>query len=169
MAGSEKRGVEYARADLFQNALCILTPTPATDPVALSKVTAFWKMLGMRTTHLSPLDHDRLIADISHLPHALAAALVMVQSDPALALAGNGFLDTTRIAGGDGNLWKDILHDNRQQVRQSLSRLLLELQSLDRLLDDSQASALVEYLNAAAARRDTLVQRKLRENASGLL
>src|SRR5580765_4758015 len=74
MAGSEKRGVEFARADLFQNALCILTPTGKTEKEALGAVEGFWKALGMRTTRLSPVEHDRLLADVSHLPHALAAA-----------------------------------------------------------------------------------------------
>src|SRR6185437_16261614 len=112
MAGSEKRGVEYARTDLFENATCILTPTPQTDAGALAAIERFWQSIGMRTVKLSPEDHDRHLADISHLPHAIAAALIAMQTDAALPLAGKGFLDATRIAGGDGALWRDILHDN---------------------------------------------------------
>src|SRR5215210_7727403 len=74
MAGSEKRGVEFARADLFQGARCILTPNESTDADAINSVEQFWQALGMRTTRLSPADHDRLVCDISHLPHALAAS-----------------------------------------------------------------------------------------------
>src|SRR5580765_6089087 len=81
MAGSEKRGVQHASPDLFRDALCLTTPTEQTDPGALAKVEAFWRLLGMRTRRLSPDDHDRLIADISHLPHAVAAALVNLQTD----------------------------------------------------------------------------------------
>src|SRR5687767_5629913 len=102
MAGSEKRGVEFARADLFQGARCITTPTPRTHPDALEQAEAFWRMLGMQITRLSPAEHDRLVCDISHLPHAVAAALVSMQDEEALALAGRGFMDTTRVAGGDG-------------------------------------------------------------------
>src|SRR5436190_17870561 len=72
MAGSEKRGVEFARADLFQNALCILTPDERTDAKAVSNVEAFWELLGMRTCRMDPAAHDAALAEVSHLPHALA-------------------------------------------------------------------------------------------------
>jgi nucleotide-binding universal stress UspA family protein len=76
MAGSEKRGIDFARANLFDGARCITTPTPRTDPGALQRVESFWRALGMQVGRLSPADHDRLVCDISHLPHAVAAALV---------------------------------------------------------------------------------------------
>src|SRR5207249_4340864 len=76
MAGSEKRGVEFARADLFHGARCIVTPSVATPLTAVEKVESFWKSLGMTIVRMSSEDHDRLVCDISHLPHALAAALV---------------------------------------------------------------------------------------------
>src|SRR6185369_7355541 len=59
MAGSEKRGVEYARADLFQGTRCILTPTAKTDPAALESVDQFWQRLGMQTERMSPQEHDQ--------------------------------------------------------------------------------------------------------------
>jgi prephenate dehydrogenase len=77
-------------------------PDRSTDADALASVDAFWQALGMRTTTLSPDNHDRLVCEISHLPHALAASLVTFQEDAALPLAGKGFLDATRIAGGTG-------------------------------------------------------------------
>lgn len=163
MAGSEKRGVEFARTDLFQNALCILTPTPATDPAAAASVGDFWKILGMRLTTLTPERHDELLSDVSHLPHALAAALVTMQDETALGLAGKGFLDTTRIAGGDGALWRDIFLDNRDNVRASLARLREKLEGFERLLDDTHADELAKWLDAAASRRAQWLQRKLRE------
>jgi prephenate dehydrogenase len=163
MAGSERRGVEYARTDLFENSTCILTPTPRTDGRALKAVDEFWRSLGMQTTQLSPDEHDRQLADISHLPHAVAAALVAMQPDAALPLAGKGFLDATRIAGGDGALWRDILHDNADNVRLSLKRLHEELARLLSLLEPDKAKQLEAWLNSAAARREALLQQKLRE------
>jgi prephenate dehydrogenase len=163
MAGSEKRGVEYARADLFENAMCLLTPSPKTDPAALAAVRDFWQSLGMHTTDLSPEQHDQLLADVSHLPHALAAALVTMQPDAAMPLVGKGFLDATRIASGDGALWRDILHDNADNLRASLTRLQEQLTHLQHLLQPAQAAALEQWLNQAAARRDALLQQKLRE------
>ena len=163
MAGSEKRGVEYARADLFQGARCILTPTGKTDPAALESVDQFWQKLGMQTERMSPQEHDRRICDVSHLPHAVAAALVAMQDDNALPLAGKGFLDTTRIAGGDGALWRDILQDNRDNLLDSIARLKKTLDRLERMLDPSQRDALAKWLDDAAARRARLLAEKLKE------
>jgi prephenate dehydrogenase len=163
MAGSEKRGVEYARADLFQGARCILTPTDKTDAVALETVDQFWRTLGMQTERMSPQEHDRRICDVSHLPHAIAAALVAMQTDGALPLAGKGFLDTTRIAGGDGALWRDILQDNRDNLIDVLTRFRGTLDELVRLLEPDQRDALAKWLDQAAERRAKLLAEKLRE------
>jgi prephenate dehydrogenase len=152
MAGSEKRGVEHATADLFENALCILTPTERTNPKALEKTESFWRRLGMRIEQVPPADHDRLIGDISHLPHAIAATLVDVQEGAALKLAGKGFFDTTRVAGGDGGLWRDILIDNRHNLRASLARLRQKIDELDSLLDPARTEDLRVWLDRAADR-----------------
>jgi prephenate dehydrogenase len=163
MAGSEKRGVEFARADLFENATCIVTPTDRTDATALMTVEDFWRLLGMRVVRLTPDEHDRHLAAVSHLPHALAAALVAMQADAALPLAGKGFLDATRIAGGDGGLWRDILIDNVDNMKAVLARLREELARVEAMLNKGQAKELADWLNASAARREALLQQKLRE------
>jgi prephenate dehydrogenase len=163
MAGSEKRGVEFARADLFKGARSILTPTPRTDRTALQQVDEFWQTIGMRTVQMTPDDHDRLICDVSHLPHALSAALVAMQHDDALPLAGAGFLDTTRVAGGDGALWRDILLDNRDNLTDSITRLRAQLDHLLTLLTADQSDELRKWLDAAAQRRATLLSAKLKE------
>lgn len=158
MAGSEKRGVEFARADLFDRALCITTPSARTDASALANVEAFWTALGMRTTRLSPADHDRLLADVSHLPHVLAAALVKMQGPEAIGLCGKGFLDVTRIAAGDAALWRDILLDNRANVLQSIKRFGEELRGLEVLLEAGQTGALERWLRTAAEQRRAAVE-----------
>ncbi|MDP9174795.1 MAG: prephenate dehydrogenase [Planctomycetota bacterium] len=160
MAGSEKRGVEFARADLFRQALCILTPTAGTRPAALERVEGFWRQLGMRTTRVSPQDHDRLLADISHLPHLLAAVLMSMQEDAALDLCGPGFLDSTRIAGGDGGLWRDIFLDNAQNLRGGVARLKAEIDRIAGLLEPEKGEQLRQWLDAAAARRAELIKRR---------
>lgn len=163
MAGSEKRGVEYAKPDLFQNAVCILTPTPRTDKKALATVDRFWQALGMSRVQISPQEHDRFLADISHLPHAVAASLISMQTDQGLPLAGKGFLDTTRIAGGDGALWRDIFLDNRDNLKASLGRLRKQLETLEGLLEAEDGEALAKWLDEAALRRQGLLSQKLRE------
>jgi prephenate dehydrogenase len=160
MAGSEKRSIEFAREDLYDRAVCITTPTPKTNAQALAAVEAFWKQLGMRTTRLPPEDHDRLLADVSHLPHALAAALIAMQEDAALDLCGKGFLDVTRIAGGDGSLWRDILLDNRDNVRRSIARLVEHLREFEVLLEAGQSDALEAWLRSAAERRKRALDRR---------
>jgi len=157
MAGSEKRGVQFARAELFDGAVCITTPTSSTDSAALDKVEGFWRLLGMRTTRLSPQDHDRLLADVSHLPHAVAAALVAMQDPMALKLCGKGFLDLTRIADGDAGLWRDILLDNRDNAVLSIQRLIEQLRHLEGLLKPGHQEELYAWLDGAARRRQALL------------
>jgi prephenate dehydrogenase len=156
MAGSEKRGVQYATADLFEQAVCITTPTPRTSPDALGRTEAFWGMLGMEVHRLTPEEHDRRLADASHLPHALAAALVLMQDDASLRLAGKGFLDVTRIAAGDGGLWRDILVDNRDNLRDSIQRLQQRLAEFLNHLNGADADGVKTWLDTAAARRQDL-------------
>src|SRR4051812_22381031 len=110
----------------------------------------------MRIKRISPADHDRLIGDVSHLPHALAATLVDLQEDGALELAGKGFLDATRIAGGDGGLWRDILLDNRENLKASLGRLRLKLEELEGLLDPAKSEDLRNWLDRTADRRRSI-------------
>jgi prephenate dehydrogenase len=163
MAGSEKRGVEFARTDLFQGALCILTPTLNTHSDVVQSLKTFWKTLGMRTTCMSPDEHDRLLADVSHLPHVAAAALVAMQEEGGLDLCGKGFLDTTRVAGGDGALWRDILLDNKDNVRASILRLRGEFDRLLGLMEGGDSEGLRAWLDAQAGRREELMRKKLRE------
>lgn len=163
MAGSDKRGVEFARADLFQGATCIVTPSEYTTSTAIERIEAFWKALGMRIIRLSPEMHDRLVCDVSHLPHLIAAALMQMQREEALDLTGTGFLDVTRIAAGDGALWRDILQDNRHALLDSLSRLRNTLDSAATLLDPAKSDELARWLNDAARRRNALAERKARE------
>ena len=149
MAGSEKRGVEFARADLFQNALCILTPDRETEPKAIETIDQFWRTLGMHTCRMTPADHD--------------AALVALQSDEGMKLAGKGFLDATRIAGGDGGLWRDIFVDNADNVRASLAKLRQMLDHFETLLAPGRGDELRAWLDSAAGRRAALLAEKLRE------
>ncbi len=162
IAGSEKRGVEFASADLFQQALCITTPTPRTNPGALEQVEAFWRELGMRLIRLSPEEHDHTLAEVSHLPHALAAIMVHLPTDPAMKLVGKGFLDLTRIAGGDGGLWRDIFLDNRDNLVAGLELAQKQIVRLQEMLERGDGDALRKWLDQAASRRGVLMNQKPR-------
>jgi prephenate dehydrogenase len=156
MVGSEASGPENARADLFDKGLTLLIVEPDTQPAAAVRLDKFWHQLGMRTTRLGAADHDRLVAAISHLPHALAAALLRIQEPAALQIAGRGFRDLTRIAAGSPALWRDILSDNAQNIRGAITQLRGELDHLDRLLDPARAADLEAWLAAAASARREL-------------
>ena len=151
MAGGERGGVAHARAELLEGALCLLTPTGDTDPDALAAVGAFWRSLGMRTRHLPPDEHDRLLADVSHVPHAVAAAVTRSADPAGVPLAAGGWRDVTRIAAGNPDLWRDILTDNRDGVRAGLARVRDDLGRLIDLLDANDRPAVRAWLAAAAA------------------
>ena len=152
MAGSEKRGVEFAKADLFDKAVCITTPTPAPIRKHMSRSNPSGKPWACARPAFLPMNTIGILADVSHLPHVLAAALVEMQEDAAFALCGKGFLDMTRIAGGDPGLWRDILLDNRENVRQSLTRLRASLKAFDQMLNTGTGEQLEAWLRSASER-----------------
>lgn len=141
MAGSDRSGIEFARADLFNRAACIVTPTPRTDPAALGRIRDFWTALGCTLFELDPEAHDRAMALVSHLPHLTAAALVRAAArinSGALDLAGPGFLDSTRVAMGPADMWDEILRENRAAVLAAIRALLSELDDVQNALSQEQ-------------------------------
>ena len=80
IAGSEQRGVEFARDDLFIQSLCIVTTTNKTDKQAVQAVKKFWSTLGCRVKLMPPKQHDKILANVSHLPHIAAAALINTEN-----------------------------------------------------------------------------------------
>ena len=162
MAGGERKGVEFARADLFEGATCILTPTRNTPPAVAGKVERFWRHLGGVTVRMTPAAHDRAVARVSHLPHALAAIIVAVQGAGHLDLAGTGFLDTTRIASGDPGMWREILLTNRKAVLAAIDAADEHLMRLRDVLEAGDGGEIERYLKRAKDRRDKLVAERLR-------
>jgi prephenate dehydrogenase len=156
LAGSEKRGPEHARADLFDGRLVVLTPTSRTDPRAVERVTAFWEALGARVRCMSPQDHDDALAVTSHLPHLAAAALANTLPDHLRALAATGFRDTTRVAAGDPDLWAAIFAQNRGAVLAALARLADRLAAYRDALEHDDTHALHQWLTHAKQVRDAL-------------
>ena len=159
MAGAEKTGVLAARADLFECAMCVVTPTKRTNPAALRKVQHFWKAVGGRLLKLTPEIHDLLVSRSSHLPHVLAATLAHGVLDPAqpksqAALCANGFRDTTRIASGSPEIWRDIALANRRNLARALAGFVAELRKFQRALSNSDEKAVTRFFETAKQRRD---------------
>ncbi len=156
MAGSEKTGPAHAQANLFSGRAALVTPSRQTDPQACDQVADLWAALGARVLRLSPRDHDRAVAMISHMPHLVASALAATTPEADLALASTGWLDTTRIAAGDAELWRQIFTDNRADVLKSLDKFEKVLGSFRRALERDDQRKLLQLLEAGKQRRDSL-------------
>src|SRR5690554_1634604 len=121
IAGKEKSGVDAADATLYENHRIILTPTAAPDPQATEKIRALWQAVGAEVLTMEPQEHDRILAETSHLPHLLAFSLVntLARQDDSLDIfryAAGGFRDFTRIASSDPLMWHDIFRSEERRV-----------------------------------------------------
>jgi prephenate dehydrogenase len=163
MAGAEKMGVAWARPDLFEGAVCIVTPAAKSNRSASKKVEALWESVGGRVMTLSPEKHDELVSKTSHLPHVVAATLanVVLGGQPALqqsALCANGFRDTTRIASGSPEMWRDIAIANRKNLALALRKFRAELAAFERDLARGNEVAISKYFAKAKEGRDRWVK-----------
>lgn len=156
LAGSEKRGPEYADADLFQDRLTVITPTSRTHAAALERTKSFWRALGSRVRLMNPDDHDRALALTSHLPHLVACALAGILPPEQRDLTASGFRDTTRLAGGDPGLWKAIFEHNRDALLSALLLLTERLDQFRQALGNRDWSGLDSLLTQAKKVRDAL-------------
>ncbi len=159
MAGAEKTGVAAARKNLFENAVCVLTPTKKSNAAAARKLEQFWKSLGARVLKLDAAQHDLFVSRSSHLPHVVAATLANLVLNPAnpktqSQLCANGFRDTTRIASGSPEMWRDIALANRKNLSRSLDAFISDLQKFQRTLKKSDAKAISKFFATAKLRRD---------------
>jgi prephenate dehydrogenase len=159
MAGSERTGVEYARGDLFENAVWMLTPSTSTPTAALASLQELITGIGAKPLVLDPKTHDELVAVTSHLPHATAAALVRIfnatneKNETVSQLIAGGWRDSTRVAAGSSEMWRDICLSNAAPIIQNLDALVAELQNLRNVLQEKDGEALAEWFEAAAVTR----------------
>ena len=167
IAGGERSGFKEARANLYQKALCILTPTEKTNKMALGQITQFWKRLGAKIVTLDPEEHDLIYGGVSHLPHVLAFALmnaIGVMKTPRhnkfFSFGGNGIFDYTRIASSDPVMWRDILLANRNFVLQHLRTFQQSLNSLVTGIEQEDGPKLLEAFISANDYREELLKNK---------
>ena len=160
MAGSEHTGLRAARAELFSNATCIVTPAPDTDAAALDAVKQFWERIGCRVVELAAAEHDECVALVSHLPHLVAAALVntVTSSNPhAFGVVGPGFRDTTRVASGPPAMWREILRGNSAAVLPAIDALVAKLADFRQTLArPGDGHEILEFLAAARTARERI-------------
>lgn len=158
IAGRETNGPDAAIVDLYRGKKTVLTPLPENDPADVARVAAAWTACGAVIHQLSPQEHDKVFASVSHLPHLLAYALVDdIANKPHAALlfqyAASGFRDFTRIAGSSPEMWRDISLANQAALLGELDAYLAQLTGLRALLAAGDGAAIESiYANAQRAR-----------------
>lgn len=161
MAGSEQTGVNAARADLFMGATYVLTPGAHTDLAALGRMTEFAGALGARVEIVDPQQHDEAVAVISHLPHAIASALMRLaedshrRSDKTFQLAAGSFKDLTRISDSSPELWRDICLTNADALSDSITGLQSILEDFKSALQNKDEQAIQRFFEQARQVRQT--------------
>lgn len=162
IAGAELSGVEAAQATLYLDRRVVVTPLPENTPAAIDRVFALWRACGALVSSMSPEEHDKVFAAVSHLPHLLAFALVHEfaardDADRLFGFAAGGFRDFTRIASSHPEMWRDICVANRQALIGELDAYSAELARLRALLSDGDGAALeATFALARTVRNDWL-------------
>ena len=156
ISGTERSGIFHSSADLFKEKRCILTPTVNTNNEALVRVTSLWESIGARVHTMTPEAHDRVFAYVSHLPHAVAYALLnSVASQEGWAaeifdFAGGGLKDFTRIGESSPEMWSDILAANRENVLAAIVDFKDEIEKIRVAIEKGNLKLLKDILSSAA-------------------
>jgi prephenate dehydrogenase len=167
MAGSERTGVEFARADLFAGATCFVCPKGKPDAAA-DLLKQLWGLIGSRVIFLSPLAHDQAVARISHVPHLVAGGMIhLSKTDNVLNMAGPGLRDATRIASGNPTMWRDILANNRDEIVSGLAEMEAILAHVRQLLAEGKDEEAQAWMQRAADRRNAWQQQVLARGQAG--
>lgn len=159
IAGSERSGVDAARADLFVDHRVILTPAPENTPEAVQLIRDMWLATGAEVVDMAVADHDAVLAATSHLPHMLAYALVdaLAQSPASeniFRFAAGGFRDFTRIASSDPVMWRDIAIANRGAVLDAIDQFSGHLAMLRQAVAAGDADEMLDTFSRAKRARD---------------
>ena len=156
LAGSEKAGAANASADLFDGRVALITPTLNTRAEDYDLIEEFWEALGSVVIKMTAEEHDQALALTSHLPHLAASALAVTVPEQLYRLSGAGLLDTTRLAGGDATLWRQIIMLNRDNALGALEQYGAKLSALHAAIRDGNENELGRFLALGKKNRDAL-------------
>lgn len=159
MVGSEKSGIKNIKPGMYRGGACIVTPTGKTSRPAVKKAVAFWRSLGMKVFVMSPRQHDRMVARVSHFPHLNAFMLVNMASDVInrkKEIIGPGFKDATRIAASSGEVWAEIFLSNKKEMLRDIDTAIEELDALSQMVYLNKVKELKNYVKKAAGLREKL-------------
>jgi prephenate dehydrogenase len=152
MAGSHRAGIEFARADLFEDApYAIVSSEEAENAVSIFSEVV--QAIGARLVITTAEHHDRVVARISHAPQLLSTALAVATEDSigqeSSRLAGPGFRDMTRLASSPWSIWKDICQTNADEISAALGEVITELEIARERVASGDSSALSEAFQKA--------------------
>lgn len=162
MAGSHKKGINAAKAHLFENAIYVMTPLVNSTEIQVEALQNLLQGTKSNFITLNPDDHDEMTGVISHFPHLIASSLVHQakkwEHTHAFIpkLAAGGFRDITRIASSNPEMWQDVFYHNRSKMSQLLGDWITEMTQLKQLLDHNENKRMVGYLKQAKEYRDGL-------------
>lgn len=159
IAGAERSGVDAAFAELYNNRKVVVTPLAENEPSAILRVREVWEACGATVFEMSPAEHDKVFAAVSHLPHLLAFGLVhdfaeRANAEQLFGYAAGGFRDFTRIAGSHPEMWRDICLANRQALLAELDQYLAQLAYMRALLLASDGDRLLKLFDVARTARN---------------
>jgi len=157
LAGSEKKGVEFSSAQLFDGSFCVLTSTPKTNKQAQEKVTSLWTKIGSKVKVVSPDEHDKILAYTSHVPHLLAYSMIDAIPSSYLEYGSTGLKDTTRIASSNPQLWSDISMENSKNVLNALDEVVKILAGYRQAIASKNDSVLTESFKRSKGKRDVII------------
>jgi len=165
VAGTEHSGPDAGFAELFENRWCILTPPEGTDPQAVDKLAAFWRLLGANVDVMTPEHHDLVLAVTSHLPHLIAYTIVgtadeleAVTRSEVLKFSAGGFRDFTRIAASDPTMWRDVFLNNKEAVLEMLGRFNEDVAALTKAIRRGDGEALYDHFTRTRAIRRGVIE-----------
>ncbi|MDQ2878984.1 MAG: prephenate/arogenate dehydrogenase family protein [Pseudomonadota bacterium] len=165
VAGTERSGPEAGFATLFHQRWCIVTPPDGADPLAVERVSEFWRRLGAQVETMAPDHHDRVLAITSHLPHLIAYTIVGTASDmeevtrsEVIKYSAGGFRDFTRIAASDPTMWRDVFLSNKHAVLDMLQRFSEDLTALQRAIRWDKGDELFDLFSKTRAIRRGIIE-----------
>lgn len=164
LAGTEFSGFDASFSTLFDGKICVLTPTEKTNPDALNIVKEMWKRLGSSVVEMDPVEHDRIFAMVSHLPHVLAYTIVNTVANSEeycgelFRFTGAGFRDFTRIASSDPIMWRDICILNRDNILYAIESFEKELENMKKAIREGNRELLRKTFAASKKARDATIR-----------
>jgi cyclohexadieny/prephenate dehydrogenase len=165
LAGTENSGPDAGFADLFENRWCIFTPLPDTDPVAVERLSEFWRRCGANIDTMDPQHHDMTLAIVSHLPHIIAYNIVGTADDlqsvtksEVIKYSASGFRDFTRLAASDPTMWRDVCLHNKDAILEMLARFSEDLSSLQRAIRWGDGDKLFDLFTRTRAVRRSIIE-----------